>query len=64
MQDDQLRSANPADWSVAPGWQPTVDAFFQSATGISLLGFLQQRLDAGATVFPPLPLRDRKSTYL
>ncbi|MBC7916375.1 MAG: uracil-DNA glycosylase [Rhodoferax sp.] len=57
MQDDQLRSANPADWPVAPGWRPTVEAFFQSATGESLLGFLQQRLDAGVTIFPPLPLR-------
>ena len=57
MQDDQLRSADPAHWAVAPGWKPTADAFFQSATGINLLNFLQQRLDAGATVFPPQPLR-------
>ena len=57
MHDDQLRSADPADWPVAPGWQPTVDAFFQSATGTQLLDFLRQRLAAGATVFPPQPLR-------
>jgi len=57
MQDDQLRSADPAHWGVAPGWQPTVTAFFQSAAGIGLLGFLKQRLDAGATIFPPQPLR-------
>lgn len=57
MQPDQLQSANPADWPVASGWLPIVDAFFQSAVGARLLGFLQQRLDAGATIFPPLPLR-------
>ncbi len=57
MQNDQLRSADPAQWAVAPGWKPTVDAFFLSATGLKLLDFLQQRLDAGSTVFPPQPLR-------
>jgi uracil-DNA glycosylase len=57
MPDDQLRSANPAGWRVAPGWQPTVEAFFQSPAGVGLQGFLQQRLNAGATIFPPQPLR-------
>lgn len=52
-----MRSADPAGWPVATGWQPTVNAFFQSPTGASLLGFLKQRLDAGATIFPPQPLR-------
>ena len=55
--EDQLRSANPADWPVAPGWQALVDTFFQSATGAALLQFLQERLQAGATIFPPQPLR-------
>ena len=53
----ELATANPADWPVAPGWQGLVDDFFQSGTGQSLLVFLQQRLQAGATVFPPQPLR-------
>ena len=53
----QLQSADPADWPVAPGWQPLVQDFFASAAGRKLLGFLQARLDAGATVFPPRPLR-------
>ena len=57
MAADQLLSADPADWPVAEGWQPTVDAFFQSAPGQSLQAFLQQRLEAGAVVFPPQPLR-------
>ena len=53
----QLMSANPADWVVAPGWQATVDAFFFSPTGQQVLDYLQQRLDAGAVIFPPQPLR-------
>lgn len=53
----QLASAHPADWPVAQGWQPLVDGFFASARGQGLLGFLQSRLDAGAVIFPPRPLR-------
>lgn len=56
-QDDQLRSADPADWRIAPGWQPLVDAFFASDAGCALRGFLTQRLQAGATIFPLQPLR-------
>ena len=56
-QPDQLLSASPALWPVADGWKPVVDGFMQSARGQQLLGFLQQRLDAGAVVFPPQPLR-------
>jgi len=53
----QLTCADPAQWPVAPGWQPLVDAFFASDTGSRLLAFLRQRLDAGAVIFPPQPLR-------
>ena len=53
----QLLSANPADWPVAPGWEPLVRDFFASAAGAKLRAFLQARLDAGATIFPPRPLR-------
>ena len=52
-----LQSADPADWPVAPGWQPLVDDFFASARGQSLRAFLQSRLDARAVIFPPRPLR-------
>lgn len=55
--DDQLHSADPADWLVAPGWQSLVDAFFASDAGCALRSFLTQRLQAGVTVFPPQPLR-------
>ena len=57
MNATQLTSADPAQWPVAPGWQPLVDEFFASAVGQRLLSFLQQRLDAGAVIFPPHPLR-------
>ena len=53
----QLQSANPADWPVAPGWQPLVQDFFDGAAGRTLRAFLQARLDAGAVIFPPQPLR-------
>ncbi|MDM0117194.1 uracil-DNA glycosylase [Variovorax sp. J22R133] len=53
----QLTSADPAQWPVAPGWQPLVDEFFAGEVGRRLLAFLQERLDAGAVIFPPLPLR-------
>ena len=53
----QLVSAQPSDWPVAAGWQPLVDDFFSSAKGNALLAHLQSRLDAGAVVFPPRPLR-------
>jgi uracil-DNA glycosylase len=55
--DTQLKTADPTSWAVAPGWQPLVDDFFRDAAGRQLLDFLQQRLDAGAVIFPPKPLR-------
>ncbi len=54
---DQLQSADPAAWPVAAGWQPLVNGFFQSEAGRGLLAFLAQRLRAGASIFPPSPLR-------
>ncbi|HCL87093.1 MAG TPA: uracil-DNA glycosylase [Comamonadaceae bacterium] len=53
----QLQDADPAAWPVAPGWQPLVDGFFASTRGQALLAFLRQRLEAGAAIFPPQPLR-------
>ncbi|MBS0465628.1 MAG: uracil-DNA glycosylase [Proteobacteria bacterium] len=53
----QLASANPAHWPVAPGWQEVAEPFFADAAGQALLQFLLQRLQAGAVIFPPQPLR-------
>lgn len=46
----------PQDWPVQPDWQPVLDAFWRSAPGVSLAGFVQTRLDAGAVVYPKHPL--------
>ncbi len=54
---DQLVSADPSVWPVAPGWQPVMDEFFASETGHKLLAFLRGRLAEGAVIFPPRPLR-------
>jgi uracil-DNA glycosylase len=54
---DQLLVADPSGWPVAPGWQALVTEFFESPKGGALLDFLQTRLQAGAVVFPPQPLR-------
>lgn len=54
---DQLMTADPAGWPVAPGWKGETDAFFESDKGQSLLAFLRQRLVEGAVIFPPQPLR-------
>ena len=53
----QLLSADPTNWPVAPGWLPLVDRFFASSHGAALLAFLEARLQAGAVIFPPQPLR-------
>ena len=57
VRGDQLASFDPADWPVASGWKPLVDGFFGGPVGRQLITFLQQRLDAGAVIFPPRPLR-------
>ena len=47
---------SPADWPVQPDWQPVLDAFWRSPQGVSLAGFVQSRLEAGAVVYPKHPL--------
>lgn len=53
----KLTSADPANWPVDAGWLSLVEDFWASTVGGSLLCFLEQRLQAGATIFPPQPLR-------
>ena len=53
----RLRQADPANWLVDASWQADVDAFWASPVGQGLLVFLQARLAAGATIYPPEPLR-------
>ena len=40
MPATQLQTAQPADWPVAPGWQPLVDAFFAGAVIGQIIGTL------------------------
>lgn len=53
----RLRSADPAEWAVRPGWAPLLDRFWREPTGQGLHAFLCQRLAADAVVYPPQPLR-------
>ena len=53
----RLTAWPPAHWGVAPGWRPTLDAFWAGQVGQGLSRFLEARLAAGAVVYPPDPLR-------
>ena len=56
-QAPHLRSAQPADWPVQPGWAGLVEGFWASPEGRGLQGFLAGRLAQGEVVYPPRPLR-------
>jgi uracil-DNA glycosylase len=60
----QLSAWQPQAWPVAGDWQSLVDAFMGSATGVQLGQFMQQRLAAGAQIYPPQPLRALQLTAL
>lgn len=61
---DRLLEWAPTQWPAAPDWQPTLQAFWPSADGQRLARFIQARLQAGATVYPPQPLRALELTAL
>lgn len=54
----------PQQWPVAASWRPVVDEFLASADGQRLAAFLRERLAAGATIYPPHPLRALELTPL
>jgi uracil-DNA glycosylase len=54
----------PQQWPVDAGWQGVVDDFLASPPGQRLSAFLQARLAAGATVYPPQPFRALELTPL
>jgi len=60
----RLREWDPAALRLAPGWQEVVDGFFAGETGRALTAFLRARLEAGATIYPPRPLRALETTPL
>lgn len=50
--------------SVQSDWRPTLETFFTSPIGLSLRKFLQDRFDAGATIFPSTPFYALELTAL
>jgi uracil-DNA glycosylase len=55
--DDRLNNAELAGWPVHPGWAALRSAFAAGPQGQALVRHLADRLQAGATVYPPQPLR-------
>ncbi len=60
----RLTAWEPGQWNLAPGWAPVVDRFFGSDTGQKLSAFLRERIEAGAVIYPPRPLRALEETPL
>jgi uracil-DNA glycosylase len=50
--------------ALAPGWQPLVERFLESADGRRLQEFLAMRRTSGARIYPPRPLRVLEITPL
>jgi uracil-DNA glycosylase len=61
---DRLTAWQPARWPVAPDWRLLVDGFFASPSAQELGAFVRSRLEAGAVVYPPRPLRAFELTPL
>lgn len=61
---DRLKEWAPADWPVAAGWRDVVDEFMASTRGRQLGRFVQDRLAAGAVIYPPHPFRALELTPL
>ncbi|MBA3594615.1 MAG: uracil-DNA glycosylase [Pseudomonadota bacterium] len=47
----------PAEWPLAADWAPVVGQFLASQVGQRLGAFIEQRLAAGAIIYPPQPFR-------
>jgi len=54
----------PHELELATGWRPVVESFFASDAGRKLDAFLRERIDAGAIIYPPRPLRALETTPL
>lgn len=61
---DRLQAWAPAQWPAAADWQPVLAPFFSSDAGQGLGKYIAQRLAAGATIYPPQPLRALELTAL
>lgn len=60
----RLERWSPPDWPVADDWRVTVQDFMAGAGGQALGAHVAARLAAGATVYPPQPLRALQLTPL
>lgn len=60
----RLQSWAPEAWAAHDDWQPVLRAFWAGATGRTLADFVRARLNAGAVVYPPQPLRALELTPL
>ncbi len=56
-QQQQLTRWEPSGWPVADDWHHCVTAFFGGPSGAALGRFMAGRIDNGAVIFPPQPLR-------
>jgi uracil-DNA glycosylase len=63
-QGQRLARWNPVDWPMAADWVPEVERFLISGTGRQLGVFIEQRLAAGAIIYPPQPFRALELTPL
>ncbi len=61
---EALTAWQPSQWPVAPDWQGVLDRFLSSQAGGRLADFLEQRLAAGARIFPPRPFHALELTPL
>ena len=59
-----LRDWPPTELNLAAGWVPLFNAFVASPAGQQLRQFLRARLQAGAVIYPPEPLRALQLTSL
>lgn len=64
LASDRAGFEAPEQWPVAPDWRGLVDGFWASPVGLGLADFLRTRQAAGATVYPPAPLRALQLTSL
>lgn len=60
----RLQAWAPEAWPLAEGWRPAVEEFLASPEGQRLADFIRARLDSGAVIYPPHPLRALELTPL
>ena len=53
----RLTCADPAAWSADDSWQSILQQYWRSSPGQALLAALDARVRAGASIYPPEPLR-------